>query len=267
MKRSKMNGETKQERLLLLKKIPLLGLLSEEALAACCVIKKYAKGETIFREEEENNCLYILLEGLVKLMVFLENGKAQILHFVTRGDFFGDVSIQIEKVSAVAQIPSDVAVIPKTQFKALLQNNDFAIQFITMMYARFNIYQGRMLLISMKRSKERFAIANPILSEVTENGKKHKLTDQEIGDFCSLTRETTGRRGKILTFKKCLTMEERRERNKKMVSEFLSGAKVKKLAKIHSLGVHQVRNIIRKAMEEEPEETSEKTSPLLKKIS
>lgn len=218
-----MNIET-EERLLFLKKIPLLGCLPNETLAdpRYCAIKKYAKGETIFSEGNENNYLYILLEGLVKLMFFSEDGNAQILHFATKGDFLGDISAQLEKVSAIAQTPAEIVAIPKMQFKRFLHNHEFAACFIAMLCRRNNLYQEKMLLKSIKRAKERLAAADKILAPIVNNGQ-YKLIDQEIGEFCSFRRETVTRDREMLSFGKRLTMKEKIERNRKIITEVRNG--------------------------------------------
>lgn len=187
-----MDSETRRkERLALLKTISLLGCLPEEILAEYCAVKKYEKDEIIFLEGDKNSNIYILLEGLVKLMVFLENGNVLILNFVTEGDFFGDVSTQIEKVSAVAHVSTNVVAITKAAFKKLLQNYEFSIQFIAMLCHRNNLYRERLLLKSIKLAKKRLAAADEALSVIT-NGK-YKLTHEEIAQYCSLSRETVTR--------------------------------------------------------------------------
>lgn len=56
--------------------------------------KKYYKDEIIFFEEDLNNeNLYILLEGRVKLTILSPEGKEKVLTIMQEGDIFGDMSL------------------------------------------------------------------------------------------------------------------------------------------------------------------------------
>ena len=64
-------------------------------------IKHFQKGQCVLREGDEYNCLYIVLEGLVKI-TYKNNAYASILH---GGDCFGDVAFQengVDTYSAIA---------------------------------------------------------------------------------------------------------------------------------------------------------------------
>lgn len=155
-----------------------------------CIRKKYKNGEEIFRMGAPNNYIHILLEGLVKITVFTRNGDSCILLFVSVGDFFGDIFAQDEEVSAVVKKSAYVISILKSKFKELLQYPEISMQFITMLSCRQKLYWQRVLLKTVG-AKERLANATEILSEII-NGK-HRLTHEEIGQFCFLARETVTR--------------------------------------------------------------------------
>ena len=64
-------------------------------------IKHFQKGQCVLREGNEYNCLYIVLEGLVRI-TYKNNAYASILH---GGDCFGDVAFQengVDTYSAIA---------------------------------------------------------------------------------------------------------------------------------------------------------------------
>jgi CRP-like cAMP-binding protein len=51
----------------------------------------FQKGQTIFSEGEEASGFYVVIAGQVKIFKLSSEGKEQILHFVTRGESFGEV--------------------------------------------------------------------------------------------------------------------------------------------------------------------------------
>jgi CRP/FNR family transcriptional regulator len=50
----------------------------------------FQKGQTVFSEGEEASGFYVVVAGQVKIFKLSSEGKEQILHFVTRGECFGE---------------------------------------------------------------------------------------------------------------------------------------------------------------------------------
>ncbi len=59
-----------------------------EKIRDVAVPKKYAKGETIFMEQDEGNGFYLVAEGMVKIFKLSPSGKEQILHVFGAGEPF-----------------------------------------------------------------------------------------------------------------------------------------------------------------------------------
>ncbi|MFW6034919.1 MAG: Crp/Fnr family transcriptional regulator [Halanaerobiales bacterium] len=55
--------------------------------------KQYHKNEIIFFEESENEELYILVEGRVKLSMLSPDGKEKAITILQQGDIFGEISL------------------------------------------------------------------------------------------------------------------------------------------------------------------------------
>ncbi len=53
--------------------------------------RTFQKGQTVFSEGEEASGFYVVISGQVKIFKLSSEGKEQILHFVTRGESFGEV--------------------------------------------------------------------------------------------------------------------------------------------------------------------------------
>jgi len=50
----------------------------------------YNKRDTIFLEGAKANTLYLINEGKIKLFKYTKDGKEQILHILSEGEFFGE---------------------------------------------------------------------------------------------------------------------------------------------------------------------------------
>lgn len=64
-----------------------------KSLANSCQIRRYAKGEQIFMENDKATGFFIVGAGLVKIFKVSYDGKEQILHILGAGEPFGEVAV------------------------------------------------------------------------------------------------------------------------------------------------------------------------------
>lgn len=100
----------------------------------------YEAGETIFREGERGECMFVLLEGAVELTVKVEGGQAVIKTVDTPNDFFGEMALLDERprsASAKALARSRLLVVDGPSFESMiLQNGRFALKIIKVLSER-----------------------------------------------------------------------------------------------------------------------------------
>ncbi len=83
------------QRVLLLREIPIFSELSPEDLQRIAAIASeqwFPKDTTIFRQDEEGNMMYVIVDGQVRV-VGTANGKDQVLAERGPGDFVGEMAI------------------------------------------------------------------------------------------------------------------------------------------------------------------------------
>ena len=101
---------------------------------------EYGAGETIFSQGEECTEVHYIRQGVVKLTLVSKRGRAGILGFLGRGDFFGEGCINSQTfhaASAVALVPSSVIVIDRDKMLRTIQDEPAACtQFINYLLAR-----------------------------------------------------------------------------------------------------------------------------------
>jgi CRP/FNR family cyclic AMP-dependent transcriptional regulator len=76
--------------------LPLLARLREEdlsALARMGRVQQYAAGTAIFKEGEEGDALYVVLDGRVRISVLSAKGDEVILAVLGPGESFGDLAL------------------------------------------------------------------------------------------------------------------------------------------------------------------------------
>lgn len=56
-------------------------------------LKKYQTNEMIFMEDDQEDCLFYIASGLVKLSMISDEGKEKTLFILSQGQFFGEVAL------------------------------------------------------------------------------------------------------------------------------------------------------------------------------
>jgi small-conductance mechanosensitive channel/CRP-like cAMP-binding protein len=98
-----------------LKQISLLKALSEEELLEIskdAIVQEYASGEPIISQGSANDALFIVHSGRVKVVLTTPDGEMQEIATLSKGDFFGEMSVLTGEVGTAAVVPiEDVIVI------------------------------------------------------------------------------------------------------------------------------------------------------------
>jgi CRP/FNR family transcriptional regulator len=95
-------------------------------LAAIGVLRRFQKGQRIFREQEECPGMYIVGRGLVRVFKTAPSGKEHVLHMVGPGNTFAEVAAIGGfrcPASAEAVTPTVCALLPADLFQKLLAEN------------------------------------------------------------------------------------------------------------------------------------------------
>ncbi len=102
--------------------------------------KVFEAGDTIFREGEVGDRMYILLNGAVELRVKLDKGEAVIKVVDTPNDFFGEMALLDDRprsATAIAEKRSIVLLVDGPTFESMiLQNGKFALKIIKVLAER-----------------------------------------------------------------------------------------------------------------------------------
>ncbi len=169
--------------------------------------KTFHSGKEVFGVGEKAEFLPMILQGRVKVVRFLEEGKEIILNFFNDGDVFAIPPILDGRnypATAIAMEDTKILLVYKTEFFKLLDESDEFSDFI----------MSRMssLMREIASSMENLAVASPekrigkILIKISEkesqNGTaKINLRRQDIAEMAGLTTETTIRTVKKLADK------------------------------------------------------------------
>ncbi len=113
----------------IVKKVPFFSCIADEELSALLErtnVYSCKKGEIIFFENEENQQMYIILKGRVKVVGFTPGGLERVMAFRQRGDYFGDMGLldgKTDYATVIAMEPCKLLVITKSLFDQFFMGN------------------------------------------------------------------------------------------------------------------------------------------------
>lgn len=190
------------------KKVPIFSFLSDEEIEKIVDMtghKVYKKGEILCAEGEKSDTLFIINEGQVKISKFTKDGKEQIVHIFTSGDFFGELSIfnldEIYDYNAYAISELKICTLNKKDMDRILMNNpEIALKLLQVVTKRLKETEN--LAQNLATNDAEIRIAYVLL----EFGEKYgieidegiyiklPINREEIANYTGVTRETISRK-------------------------------------------------------------------------
>lgn len=171
-----------------------------QELQAIAHTNQYKKNTYIFRANELNNALYVLLEGRVKITRLSEHGRELIQWFCLPGEIFGlseDNFSQQRGLYAQAITDSKLLCIQKADFEQFIQTHPrVSLLIIKQLASRLRTLGDTLLNITSDDAHARFI---KLLKRLCEfYGKKNGsgvyvdiyLTHQQMADMIGVCRQT-----------------------------------------------------------------------------
>ncbi|MFN7116174.1 MAG: response regulator [Saprospiraceae bacterium] len=144
-------------------------------------VKLYKRRELIFEESDYPRYLYFIKSGKVKVFKTNEDGKEYIISVNAQGDFIGYVDLIKDSKyteSAAALEDTEVSLIPKEDFQALLHaNRDVASQLIKMLANNVSEKEEQLLQLAYNSVRKRVADAILLLHDKEGHGEISILRD------------------------------------------------------------------------------------------
>lgn len=163
-----------------------------QRLAGVCRVKRYAKGETVFRAGEPSDAVCIVQQGRVHLMKFLEGGQASTTCVMTPGETFCCLPALDRKpypVDAIAAANSMVVRIPTSAFHDVLERHPAFLQHALCLFCdRLRDVEHKSCL-AFDSVEQRLAAA--LLGLSKKFGATIPLTKHELAEMAGTTVETT----------------------------------------------------------------------------
>ena len=142
-------------------------------------IKDYARGETIFFQEDPANAVFYIQNGEVKLTVVSHDGKEAVLSILHESDFFGEGCLtgqQVRMSTAVTVSPSVILRIEKEAFIRVLHDEpSFSEFFVAHLLSRNVRFEQDLVDQLFNSSEKRLARVLLLLANFAKEGKSEKV--------------------------------------------------------------------------------------------
>ena len=188
-------------------KIPIFENLNNEELVEIVNTinhKEYVKGDVIFTEGNIANTLYFINEGKIKLYKYTKDGKEQILHVLSEGEFFGELElIKVSKYgfNSKAIVNSKICTLTKDEMKDIIMKKpEIGIKVLETVGERLSKVENLVQNLATNDVDSRMAYLLTDLmekyGEITEDNISVKLplSREDMASFIGVTRETISRK-------------------------------------------------------------------------
>ena len=154
------------------------------------------------------NSLFIINKGQTKAFRNTQEGREQILHLFSEGDFFGERNLlrdQVSNYSVEALEETHVCLIHKHDFQMLVRNHpDIALKVMEELCRRLDRLENTVETMGTRTVEAR--VSSVLLEFADKYGKPHPegimielpLTREGIANYIGLTRETVSRKMSLL---------------------------------------------------------------------
>jgi CRP/FNR family transcriptional regulator, cyclic AMP receptor protein len=166
-----------------------------QSLAGLCRMRRYAKGETIFRMGEAGDALYGIKTGRVRTTIISPEGKEMTLNLFGPQSTFGVVGFLDggpRMATAVSLEPSEIFRLPRGEFLAFIRTHpEVAVHVIGYLCGKLRSIKervGETALLPLAAS-----LAHRLLTLAEEFGDNIPSSQEQLASFVSASRESVNR--------------------------------------------------------------------------
>ncbi len=169
-----------------------------EKLLAAGVVKTFAEGETILRENAYIQSIPIVLDGVIKVIRTDEDGREILLYYIEPGEscimsFLGGIHHDTSKVKAVADERSEILFVPMDKVTALIKEQPQWLDYIFRLYhKRFEELLDVVNAIAFQKMDERLLHFLQKRAEVS-GSKTITLTHEQVATELGTARVVVSR--------------------------------------------------------------------------
>lgn len=171
----------------------------DEIMAATRSVS-FKKGETIYREGDKADSLYIVHKGKVRIYRLTESGKEQLVRLLNPGDFTGETALFTDSIHgsyAEATTETKVCVIQRTVLQGfLLKFPSISLKILEEFSNRLNISETQTTRFSSETVETRIALfLTEQMDQENDSNLVHlPMSKKDLASYLGTTPETISRK-------------------------------------------------------------------------
>jgi len=190
--------------------VPIFNHLNQEAMSKIATKarhKELKRGEYLYQAGDEEDSVYIVHQGQVRIFHLAESGKEQLIRVLNPGEFTGEWTIfssdQYHEHFAEATRNTSICVINRDDLQGLLKDYpDISLKILQAMSDRLQQSEKQTASVAIEQVTNRIIyyledLASP-MAEEDELTVKLPMTRRDIASYLGTTPETLSRKFKEL---------------------------------------------------------------------
>lgn len=179
----------------MLRQCPLfsgLGAEDVERIARKTTSRKTRKGEVLFSQGDDSDCLYIMGKGAATISLLSETGREMIFHIARQGTSIGEIALldgEPRTATCTIRDAGEVHVLRRRDFLALLEDPRLARGIIQVLCTMVRRSTDRAEFLALRPLRARVAhvlIENAVSND--DGDAEVRLTQQELALMCGAAR-------------------------------------------------------------------------------
>jgi signal transduction histidine kinase len=177
-------------------------------LGAHMALLRFDAGDIIFEEGEPGDCLYLVVEGSVRISKLGRGGHQETLNFINPGNFFGEMALidgQPRSAQASAAAPTILGQVDAAAFERILENapRTLHMNFLRSVVERLRGINSHFITELMRN--ERLALVGTMANTIIHDFKTpiavirsctellaSRVADPAVAEFTTLIEKATG---------------------------------------------------------------------------
>jgi signal transduction histidine kinase len=177
-------------------------------LGAHMALLRFDAGDIIFEEGEPGDCLYLVVEGSVRISKLGRGGNQETLNFINPGNFFGEMALidgQPRSAQASAAAPTVLGQVDAAAFERILENapRTLHMNFLRSVVERLRGINSHFITELMRN--ERLALVGTMANTIIHDFKSpiavirsctellaSRVADPAVAEFTALIEKATG---------------------------------------------------------------------------
>jgi CRP/FNR family cyclic AMP-dependent transcriptional regulator len=165
-----------------------------DSLARNSSMRKIAKGELLFYQDELADAVYIVSSGCISIFLGMRDGRELVINVMHPGDTFGEIALftdQSRSTGAMGREDAEVVSIPQQAFMNIVEDEpDLLRRVLEMTAQRLRVSSERESALAFLDASARIARVLLALDEQSEEKGVIEIIQEDLSQHVGLTRQT-----------------------------------------------------------------------------